>query len=76
MEAEHDQAGSALERLRELTDNFTPPECACNTYRVLLDTLNHLERDLHMHIHKENNVLFPRALEMEESKGATHNTEP
>ena len=76
MEAEHDQAGSALERLRELTDNFTPPDWACNTYRVLLDSLNHLECDLHQHIHKENNVLFPRALEMEERKGAALITEP
>ena len=72
MEKEHDQAGSALESLRELTDGFTPPEWACNTYRVLLDTLDNLERDLHEHIHKENNVLFPRAMEMEERKGATH----
>lgn len=72
MEKEHDQAGSALGLLRELTDGYTPPEWACNTYRVLLDTLDNLERDLHKHIHKENNVLFPRALEMEESKDTTH----
>ena len=68
MELEHDQAGSALERLRDLTGGFTPPEWACNTYRALLDALAHLERDMHQHIHKENNVLFPRALKMEECK--------
>ena len=71
MEMEHDQAGSALERLRELTDGFTAPEWAGNTYRALLDALTDLERDLHQHIHKENDVLFPRALEMEQRKGAT-----
>lgn len=72
MEKEHEQAGSALESLRELTDGFKAPEWACNTYCVLLDTLDNLERDLHKHIHKENNVLFPRALEIEESKDTTH----
>ena len=65
MESEHDRAGSALENLREFTDDYTPPDWACNTYRAMLDSLAHLERDLHQHIHKENNVLFPRALEME-----------
>jgi regulator of cell morphogenesis and NO signaling len=65
MELEHDEAGSALERLRELTDGFTPPEWACDRYRALLEALAYLERDLHWHIHKENNLLFPRALEME-----------
>lgn len=73
MELEHDQAGSALERIRAFTGGFTPPEWACNTYRALLDALAHLEQDMHQHIHKENNVLFPRALEMEARKrGATH----
>ena len=65
METEHTQAGSALERLRELTDDYTPPEWACNTYRAMLDGLENIEQDLHVHIHKENNVLFPRAIKME-----------
>lgn len=65
MELEHDRAGLALERLRELTNNYSSPEWACGTYRALLDALAHLERDMHQHIHKENNVLFPRAVEME-----------
>jgi regulator of cell morphogenesis and NO signaling len=69
MELEHDQAGSALERLRGLTNGYTSPDWACNTYRALLDGLADLERDLHQHIHKENNVLFPQALAMEERKG-------
>lgn len=65
MESEHDDAGSALERLRELTDGFAPPEWACKTYRALLAGLAFLERDMHSHVHKENSGLFPRALEME-----------
>ena len=71
MEAEHDEAGLALKRLRELTGGYLAPEWACNTYGALLDGLAHLERDLHEHIHKENSVLFPRALEMADRKRAT-----
>ena len=69
MESEHTHAGSALEELRDLTDGYTPPAWACNTYRAMLDALVRLEHDLHLHIHKENNVLFPRTLEMESEKG-------
>lgn len=65
MEAEHDAAGGALESMRRLTDGHTPPDWACNTYRALLDRLHALELDLHQHIHKENNILFPRALKRE-----------
>lgn len=70
MELEHTEAGSALEKLRTLTDNYTPPDWACNTYRAMFDALAELERDLHQHIHKENNVLFPRAIKMESEKKA------
>jgi regulator of cell morphogenesis and NO signaling len=65
MEHEHDQAGNALAILREATDDFVPPEWACNTYRAMLDSLEKLEADMHQHIHKENNVLFPKAIELE-----------
>jgi regulator of cell morphogenesis and NO signaling len=65
MEHEHDVAGQALRQLRELTDGFTPPEGACNTYEALLAGLAQLETDLHLHIHKENNILFPRAAKLE-----------
>jgi regulator of cell morphogenesis and NO signaling len=65
MEQEHHEAGDALATLRELTDNFTPPEWACNTYRAMVDALAQLERDMHQHVHKEDNVLFPRAIERE-----------
>ena len=59
---EHDDAGAALARLRELTNGFTPPPEACNTYRALFAGLLELEEDLHRHIHLENSVLFPAAL--------------
>ena len=65
MEHEHDGAGSAVARLRELTDGFQPDANACNTHRALLAGLARLETDLHEHVHKENNVLFPRALALE-----------
>lgn len=61
MEAEHDQAGAAVEEMRRLTDGFRPPEGACNSYRAMLAGLHEIEQDLHRHVHKENNILFPRA---------------
>ncbi len=62
MKHEHDSAANALRRLRELTSDFTVPEGACNTWRALWHGLAALETDLHQHIHLENNILFPRAL--------------
>lgn len=66
MEHEHETVGRALARLRELTGGYVPPADACNTFRGLYHGLAELERDLHEHIHLENNVLFPRAAQMEE----------
>ncbi len=65
MEQEHTNAGDALATIRIATEEFVPPAWACNTYRAMLDGLAHLEDDLHQHIHKENNVLFPKALQLE-----------
>ena len=65
MEHEHDSAGGALKRMRELTDGFTPPAEACNTWLAMLEGLRDIEDDLHWHVHKENNVLFPLAVEAE-----------
>lgn len=62
MEAEHEGAGEALKRLRELTQGYEVPEQACNTWRALWHGLADLESSLHRHIHLENNILFPRAL--------------
>lgn len=61
---EHDIAGGALARLRELSHGFRPPPEACNTYRALFSGLKELEEDLHRHIHLENSVLFPAAQAM------------
>lgn len=58
---EHDDAGSMLQRLRDLTNGYTPPTDACATFRTVLDGLRELEADMHQHVHKENNILFPRA---------------
>jgi regulator of cell morphogenesis and NO signaling len=65
MEEEHDSAGSALARMREITNGFEVPAYACVTYRATICGLLELEEDLHMHVHLENNVLFPRALALE-----------
>lgn len=62
LETEHEGAGAALEQFKTLTDNYTPPDWACNTFRALYDGLAQLEKNTHQHVHKENNVLFPRAL--------------
>ena len=69
---EHDDAGSALSRLRDLTSGFNPPEDACNTYRALFAGLAELEADLHRHIHLENSVLFPQALAMGKAGQTDH----
>jgi regulator of cell morphogenesis and NO signaling len=61
MEAEHDSAGQALTRIREITNDFAVPDYACVTFRALMSGLAELEQDLHRHIHLENNILFPRA---------------
>ncbi len=61
---EHEDAGTALERLRSLTHDFQPPQDACNTYRALFSGLQELEEDMHRHIHLENAVLFPAAQAM------------
>lgn len=67
MEHEHDDAGNALRRLRELTNEYVPPAGACPTYCVMLESLENLEKDLHLHIHKENNILFPKAAMLEQT---------
>jgi regulator of cell morphogenesis and NO signaling len=65
MSMEHDSAGDALVQLRGLTDGYTAPQDACNTFRALYFELAQMERDLHRHIHLENNILFPRAIALE-----------
>lgn len=67
MEDEHRFAGDCLRRMSTLTGQYEVPADACQSYRVLLAGLDALEQDLHLHIHKENNVLFPRASQLEAS---------
>ena len=62
---EHDGAGDALRALRKVTSDYKVPDDACISYRTLYDALEEFEKDLHQHIHLENNVLFPRASAME-----------
>ncbi len=66
MEYEHDSAAEALQNLHHLTNGYTPAKDACPTTRALLDSLQALEKDLHLHIHKENNILHPHAIALEE----------
>jgi regulator of cell morphogenesis and NO signaling len=68
MEHEHDNAGIALRILREASQNFTPPADACTSFRALYTALANFEKDLHKHIHLENNLLFPSAVDMESGK--------
>lgn len=65
MEFEHERAGRALARMRVLTDNYQLPDDACPTFATLYEALEAMEKDLHEHIHLENNILFPAAVELE-----------
>lgn len=65
MERDHEVVGEIMRDIREITNDFTKPANACNSVGLLMHKLNEFETDLHMHIHLENNILFPKALEME-----------
>ncbi len=62
MSGEHEFAGGAIDFINELTGNYAVPEDACNTYLVTMKLLNQFEDDLHIHVHLENNILYPKAL--------------
>lgn len=66
MEREHDSADAALGRIRELTSDFGASSHACSTYSAMLEGLRALDADLHIHIRLENEILFPRAIALEE----------
>jgi regulator of cell morphogenesis and NO signaling len=68
MLADHDDAGAVLAKIRKLSGGYQPPKDACPTYRALYHDLAEFERDLHQHVHLENNILFPRALALENQK--------
>lgn len=67
MLAEHDHAGDILKNIARLSENFAPPEDACYTYRAFYHLLREFQDDLHLHIHLENNILFPKALLLEQT---------
>jgi len=69
---DHDDVGDAFARIHTLTDNLTPPPGACSTWRECYRTLAELELDTHLHIHKENNILFPAGIKAEERLGGSH----
>jgi len=66
LESEHEKAGELMFEIEALTNNFTPPEDACASYRVLFQNLEGFQNDLHKHVHLENNILFPKALVLEQ----------
>ena len=63
MEQEHDHAGNLLNDIRILSNDYAPPQDACTTYRLSFAALKAFELDLHQHVHLENNILFPKAIE-------------
>jgi regulator of cell morphogenesis and NO signaling len=65
MEMEHELVGKNLDQIRVLTNNYILPEDACASYSLLYIMLYEFEDDLHLHIHLENNILFPKTIELE-----------
>jgi regulator of cell morphogenesis and NO signaling len=65
MMKEHDNEGARFREIAKLTNDYTPPSDACNTYKVTFAMLQDFEKDLHLHIHLENNILFPKAIILE-----------
>lgn len=65
MEEDHEEAGVIFKRIAKLSNKFTPPAGACNTYKAFYAKLEEFEQDLHTHVHLENNILFPKALNLE-----------
>lgn len=65
MMKEHDSAGDLVKQIRKASSEYTPPTDACPSYQALYRDLHEFEADLHQHVHLENNILFPRAVEME-----------
>lgn len=66
MEMEHQAAGDEMAEIRSLTGDYVPPQDACTTYRISFQELKQFEEDLHRHVHLENNILFPKAITLEQ----------
>ena len=67
---EHDAEGERFRTIAQLSNEYTPPSDACNTYKVTFAMLQEFEQDLHKHIHLENNILFPKAAKLEKDFSA------
>jgi regulator of cell morphogenesis and NO signaling len=67
MVTEHETVGIILKRISKLSKDYTPPEDACNSFRLLFDKLKEFEADLHIHAHLEDNILFPKAIALEQA---------
>lgn len=72
MELEHDNAGKLTKSINSLSNGYQPPKDACATFSVLYNELKEFEEDLHVHIHLENNILYPKAKELEERLKKTY----
>ena len=72
MKHEHTVEGERLRKIADLTNEYTPPADACNTYKVTFAMLQDFENDLHKHIHLENNILFPKAIQLEKEFSVEH----
>jgi regulator of cell morphogenesis and NO signaling len=72
MEHEHESAGATMAAIRRLSADYVPPADACTTYQVAWKELLAFEADLHQHVHLENNILFPKALELERTLAGGH----
>jgi regulator of cell morphogenesis and NO signaling len=66
MEQEHQAAGDEMYEIRSLSNGYTPPDDACTTFKVSYQELKDFENDLHQHVHLENNILFPKAVQLEQ----------
>jgi regulator of cell morphogenesis and NO signaling len=64
MSNEHEFAGGAMDKINEITGGYRVPEDGCNSYRVAFKMLKQFEDDLHIHVHLENNILYPKALKL------------
>ena len=67
MMKEHDSAGDLVQQIRKATANYTAPPYACTSFQAAFQELRQFEEDLHLHVHLENNILFPRAVELEDT---------
>ncbi|MFD2907609.1 iron-sulfur cluster repair di-iron protein [Flavobacterium ardleyense] len=67
MMEEHENEGNRFEQIVEISNNYTPPTDGCNTYKVTFQMLQEFENDLHTHIHLENNILFPKAIVLQDN---------